>query len=90
MASGDEKGDLESWEKAMACCFPWGFVMFKEGCGSSCCVNVVLGAFLGCCCVHVCHACSYVGKPAAPGTACATIAVHGELGPITGQPRSNK
>lgn len=87
MASGDEIEVLESWEKMMACCFPCGFVWFKKGCGSTCCMNVVLGMLLGVCCVNICHACSYVGEPAVFESPCAVIAVHGERRPVTTQPR---
>ncbi|OXA56797.1 hypothetical protein Fcan01_06407 [Folsomia candida] len=65
--------DLEKWEKLMACCFPCGFVWMKEGTGSACCTNYLLGVFLGCCCVQVCHACKYVGKPGNVGSPYHTI-----------------
>lgn len=87
MAPIVETEALESWEKMMACCFSCGFVWFKKGCGSTCCLNVVLQMFCGICCAHICHACSYVGEPAAIESPCAVIAVHGELRPITTQPR---
>lgn len=92
MASMQEQEDLNSWEKMMACCFPCGFVWFKEGTGSSCCLNVVLGCLLGSCCVNVCHACSFVGEPSKPGSPCGVIAAHGEgnrkdQGPVLKQPQ---
>lgn len=87
MATGPEQESLETWEKLMACCFSCGFVWFKKGCGSSCCINVLLGMCLGMCCVNICHACSYVGEPAEYGSPCAVIAVHGERRPIVKQPR---
>lgn len=79
MASMADRETLDSWEKMMACCFPCGFVWFKEGTGSSCCINVLLGCLLGACCVNVCHACSYVGAQAKQGSPCEVISSHGEV-----------
>lgn len=58
--------DIEQWEKAAACCWPWGFVWYKKGCGSECGINCCLGIFLGACCVNICHACKYVGEAPSP------------------------
>ncbi|ODN00536.1 hypothetical protein Ocin01_06153 [Orchesella cincta] len=79
MASMEQRESVESWEKMMACCIPCGLVWFKEGTGSSCFVNLLLGCVFGSCCVHVCHACTFVGKPAKEESPCAVIATHGEV-----------
>jgi len=76
--------DLDTWEKMMACCFPCGFVWMKEGTGSACCCNVVLGAILGVCCVNICHACKYVGEPGTPGSP--YNAIQQQAGIVTSQP----
>ncbi len=55
--------ELHTFEKMMACCFPCGLVWMKEGTGSACCCNILLGAVFGICCVNICHACKYVDEP---------------------------
>ncbi|CAL8104257.1 unnamed protein product [Orchesella dallaii] len=65
---------VQTWEEMMACCFPCGFVWFKDGIGSSCFLNMLLGCVFGPCCANICHACSRVGKTGKEGSPCATIA----------------
>ncbi|ODM90537.1 Plasma membrane proteolipid 3 [Orchesella cincta] len=78
--SEDPFNTLLQWEAMMACCFPFGLLWFKEGAGSPPCIlNMLLSCFFGPCCLHSCHACSYVGEPAKEGSPCSAIATLGEI-----------
>ncbi|CAL8101763.1 unnamed protein product [Orchesella dallaii] len=91
-----EAESVEGWEQMMACCFPCGFVWFKEGMGASCVGNIFLSCLFGECCVHVCHACTYVGEPGKEGSPCAVIASRGQgnqvelIQPIAQQPSQRR
>lgn len=71
MTSDNAMEVLNAWERTMACCCPCFYVWFKEGCGSTCYLNLFFRVFLPVCCVDICHACSYIGEPAAIKSPCA-------------------
>jgi len=68
--------DVAQWEKAAACCWSWGFVWYKRGCGSDCGINCLLSICCGACCCNICHACKFVGEepePTAPAAGSGVI-----------------